>query len=1179
MKTPAFSLLSNCIAASAGTGKTYRLVSRYIALLCLGARPDSLVALTYTNKAAGEFRNRILEALAQGALFVPNPQLPQEKQRNPLAVRVVETLFGNGSAETVPLLAGAPAGLLQQVGGFPEQSPELRDLLGHELNAAYFCDLLETLIRQLPFLQLSTLDSFFQKLVSRHCMELGLGDVRPLMGDDEKRARREALHAMIQLHDTNEENRRGFIDMCLSVTKGNPKGLEGKLAEYVKTYAALTERFPDEAAWSRFTDFGVDDVRDTPPLTADEWAELKAEYNAALDAVAADFKPRSHPDTATRGFLAKMESGNFGGMSRLEKYLEDDDFCGAGHERLRGLICRIRERCRRELLRATELKSLGVYRLLCTYAESYRKCVQSTGRMSFRDMTKEAQSLFEMQATEEESCRYEHWMLDEFQDTDRVQWNALRGLLDDVVTESELAGQCERGGRSYRSSARSLFVVGDRKQGIYGFRGTDDSLFAMLHQSAPAEQPGDELYQQALVPSSLTLSYRSVRSLMGRAETEGGQGGFINSLFAGMARDVAAQAAEAENGAPFAQEEAAELAEFCRHDTVCPTQGYVRVETLEKCATAEALREETLPQAIVRLLKQELTAEGGRALRPELTVAVLVRSNAEAKAVVQYIRRCLPHLPVQLVGDAEVAAASALGEVLLSFFLWLQHPSDAYRLGILRLSPLAGLTRAEGGDAAAAHAALLRALDERGYAALLQERLLPLFTDCRSARTFDEWFSAAVEFDTAGGSLAEWLDFMKQRSSRDAASSRAVQVMTMHKSKGLEFDAVIVPYIDDSSLDDTTDMSFFTTGESVMLSPGGADQRAAFPDSDWAQQAEAWKLRQRREAYNLMYVANTRAKYANYVILRSPATLKVLKKSPSRMELASGCAASVIARALLGGASFAEGTKEFELLLSPGILYEQGRADWYAEMLEDKRRKRAAAPSDAAPRSVAPAVLGHSDLRRRKLSPSKIETEQADNSPAVAVSEREGSAAPEPHADARSAADFGTAVHALFERIEWLEASPDSLFAGNGSPEAALVRAALQVPEIAALFRPQPQAAVLNEQPLDAVVRRDGEEIWVSGIIDRLVLERRFSAEETPHGVREHEEVTAAHIIDYKTNRRDAALSREQQDENLRAEYRGQMSAYRELVAAAFALPADRVSVTLVSVPSDGAPARTVQVF
>ena len=52
------------IRASAGTGKTYQLTARYLKLLIQGAAPESILATTFTRKAAGEILSRILETLA-----------------------------------------------------------------------------------------------------------------------------------------------------------------------------------------------------------------------------------------------------------------------------------------------------------------------------------------------------------------------------------------------------------------------------------------------------------------------------------------------------------------------------------------------------------------------------------------------------------------------------------------------------------------------------------------------------------------------------------------------------------------------------------------------------------------------------------------------------------------------------------------------------------------------------------------------------------------------------------------------------------------------------------------------------------------------------------------------------------------------------------------------------------
>ena len=92
MKSPHHKQISgNLIAASAGTGKTYQLTSRFMALLALGAKPEKMIALTFTKKAAGEFRNRIFQALSDGALGKSDRDFPE---RNGMAARVWETWTG-----------------------------------------------------------------------------------------------------------------------------------------------------------------------------------------------------------------------------------------------------------------------------------------------------------------------------------------------------------------------------------------------------------------------------------------------------------------------------------------------------------------------------------------------------------------------------------------------------------------------------------------------------------------------------------------------------------------------------------------------------------------------------------------------------------------------------------------------------------------------------------------------------------------------------------------------------------------------------------------------------------------------------------------------------------------------------------------------------------------------------
>ncbi|OYV05956.1 MAG: hypothetical protein CFE26_08880 [Verrucomicrobiales bacterium VVV1] len=81
------SMQSLMIRASAGSGKTFQLSNRFLALLAAGAEPSALIALTFTRKAAGEFADRILSRLANGAV--------DETKAARLAAELSDTLAGN----------------------------------------------------------------------------------------------------------------------------------------------------------------------------------------------------------------------------------------------------------------------------------------------------------------------------------------------------------------------------------------------------------------------------------------------------------------------------------------------------------------------------------------------------------------------------------------------------------------------------------------------------------------------------------------------------------------------------------------------------------------------------------------------------------------------------------------------------------------------------------------------------------------------------------------------------------------------------------------------------------------------------------------------------------------------------------------------------------------------------
>ena len=114
------------ILASAGSGKTYALTNRFVALLAQGARPERIVALTFTRKAAGDFFDEILRKLAGAA------RAPEAARR-----------------------------LAQDIGR-------------PELGTADFLRMLRQVAEAMPRLRLGTLDGFFARIVRIFPFELGL---------------------------------------------------------------------------------------------------------------------------------------------------------------------------------------------------------------------------------------------------------------------------------------------------------------------------------------------------------------------------------------------------------------------------------------------------------------------------------------------------------------------------------------------------------------------------------------------------------------------------------------------------------------------------------------------------------------------------------------------------------------------------------------------------------------------------------------------------------------------------------------------------------------------------------------------------------------------------------------------------------------------------------------------
>ncbi len=1033
-------ICGNLIDASAGTGKTYQLASRFISLLALGVPAEHMIALTFTRKAAGEFLERIITELAKAA--------ENEKYARRMWKRINSTLCGfnvDTPSEKTGCAPLCPEVQLDETHASPE----------------FYLGKLREVLQSLSSLNLSTLDSFFNKVVSSHSLELGLSDVSLLSDEQLEQVQFQTLQSFLAYCSRDENMRELFPGIFREISEDKLHDMMKHLQSYIASFMAVYRNNTNQDLWGNAKAFHLPTPEELPypEVPTDELIRRHEKEIAELS--------KHQGCKAFETFIKKMKEWSYDGISRIEKALEKAKATDTPElRRLRELAKPIFKQRRHDILRRCLNRSKGMCQLLQLYNAHYKKEVLATGKLEFDDITRFMPILLqnnELDIQDRLDFNLRHWMLDEFQDTSPQQWEALEPLLNEALSKKE---EDELGNHT-------LFVVGDEKQSIYGWRGASPELFNMLKS--------ESFWSSHLHQTTMAASRRSSVEIMD----------FVNRVFS---REIAAGI-------------------FPKHTAAgdqADKPGYVRVRALPALPQDEQVEEAC--REIGRLLTQELRfMDGG------ITAAILVRRNEEGAHILQWLKQHHPNLPVTQLSDTKVAATTPMGEMLLCFFRWLMHPADAYCSAVLRESPLGRILKQEE-DEYLPWAAWKNKLERVGYAAILTEiagKLPPVSAE--QDATLKEWITAAMEFDTTGGTTEEWVFFIESKSRQDNPPKSHVHIMTMHKSKGLEYDAVILPMLGSNSICDPKRMSYLIARDEsgqisgILLPPGNKKQRQAWPELQ--SHIEEWQQTKLKEGRNLLYVALTRAARANYILLNGK-TLKEIKDEPTTYG------------AMLKEALNIPDCEPVEIT----TVFEQApdNADWH---------KRTTTPTVNAPEEE-PITLLPPTYQRKHSTPSAKKTSETPEP-------LNQSATPD-----ATAADFGTAVHECFEQIEWL--STDAKLPTD-TPEQRVVAAAMQQPEVRALFTYAPGLEAYCEQPIEAISAKNE---WISGTIDRLILTTDAAGRPT-----------GAHIIDFKTNALHPTDEEQDVYKVLKNKYTGQMHAYRKLIAEGLDLPPTAVSVSLISCP------------
>lgn len=1015
------------IRASAGTGKTFQLSNRYISLLASGVRPTSILATTFTRKAAGEIRDRILKRLAE-ALLRPN---------------AASELFGH---------LQIPA----------------------DMTPLDFEQCFTSMVNDLHQLNIGTLDSFFSVWATKLSLEFGLTPSWSMLNKTEY----ETLVQLAISKVIQNEKRADLTRLLRLLNKGKIKrSVTTNLTDAINQIRALFLQ-SEKSAW-------------TSPLAATRPSE--EEYANGLDAL--ELAIKGQPAAIGKGIavdLALLRQEQY--HNAITKGLVKKVIEGATHYRrveipaaVTSLYQPILDYLRAHFSREVQDQAAATYELLERFTIAFEQLKRNAGRLEFSDATMLAARVSDLPPalTQRLNSDISHVLLDEFQDTSIPQWQAIQHLVEEVTAEEG-------------SPAHSLLCVGDTKQAIYGWRGGRREIFSTLSDTV-----------NALKTVHLKESYRSSTVVLD----------FVNLIFENLTNHP-----RLGNLAPIIEQW---TNDFISHTAAYDLDGYVEYRNAEAGDSTDGRLQKCLAATVQQILA---LLETGK----PMSIGVLLRKNDHIGKL------------IQMLGEAGVEASEEGGNSLRRFHpiqlvcTWLhllEFPDDSLALFRIFHSPLRSLLNADQIPSRLSQSVVLSqrhrllSLGLGEYLDGLTNLLMPYLTASQHSR-IQQLIQHADTFEAIDPlRLIEFLQSLETERFLEEKNTR-VRVMTIHASKGLEFDAVILPHLETQL---KISPGFVVSRNSDQLPnqifPYRNEDLQAILPPGYRDAATETTTEQIQETLCVLYVAFTRAARALYLI--GPAQPSPPRDVPKTL-------AGLIQMAI---------TSEYNSVPNE-LIYKAGQADWY-QSLESE-------PLTIDSRPTLPEGLNRSASNTAgtlpTASPSSLEGGEFVLAGGLLRSINQ------------DALDFGNLTHQLFEQITWWdEVEPDSYLQmltdkriAWGDSLKSLLQQFSQLPDVNQVLTPDFYQAIPTfsgtddlvvkvELPLTAII----EDKLIRGFADRIVLGLKNG------------QIVAADIIDFKTD----ALgdNHEQLDEKIMY-YRPQLAAYQSTVAQMFRIPESQVTTRLLFV-------------
>jgi ATP-dependent helicase/nuclease subunit A len=791
------------LLSSAGGGKTYRLSTRYKELL----KEDNqnlkkTLAVTFTNKAATEMKERILGLLKEEAL----------KSKDTHSQKLIDHILDNYSDFSVRTIDSFVNSLVKAFSIELGITPEAEIIMDSNYYKDFATSLVIQSVEQDKILRRKLTDFIINRMETGGKISWDLHDtLRKGMDRIEKYEGNENLTFAPPPEDSTE------LDKAISILFNKSINLAEKILEYSQRYDGIHSRFLETL------EKGTGN-RDVNKIL--ESSYLKGEYEGALRK---DFKDKP---------------GDFRVLFReLKKYVFDY--------------------YQYSLLREHNYQ-IDIYQ---TYHEILKNTREKQRVRFIEDINKELKILFEEFSIPFVFYRigekFIHYLVDEFQDTSRDQWQNLVPLIDNALSE---------GG--------SFFYVGDPKQAIYQWRGGDVELFELPINRFASVGEAEKKSEY------IDKNYRSSRAIVD----------FVGEVFSCLPEEIRGKMGK--------------KSDFY-HDTVkqkmpeikvgeAPPEGFVSIKKIKG--------ESKNIEDIFSSINQELEISIKEILSRGYTygdIAVLVRRNNDAKEITEYL--CEKGYPV-VSSETLYLNANPVIKGMLSALKFLAHPTDnASFLGLLT-SPFFGqktglddnaiINFSEDCESGVPYYIQFKKRFPNKWQHYIEPffasvGFLPVYDlasdiirtfkipeNCEGCESFLEAFLEFIHtleeqsITSIEGMLSEW----QRRQNYDnppsillPESAEAVKIMTIHSAKGLEFPVVIIPFIYIPFDRDKNEVVIDYRGVKRIVRVKKKNKENILPENDAALKCEIEsKLIEKEqnetfEEINNFYVALSRAVYELYI--------------------------------------------------------------------------------------------------------------------------------------------------------------------------------------------------------------------------------------------------------------------------------------------------------------------------